>query len=69
MHVKEASLTLYDPTLRDTFNGETECGKGIWYVGIAKDLLPTSGCSILGIVLPSTDYDLIKLEIDRKVSL
>lgn len=67
IHMDETFLTLYDPTLRDTFNAETNCGVGPWYLGIAKDLSPTSGCSILGIKLPSTEFDLVNLEIDGKV--
>ncbi|KAK6634257.1 hypothetical protein RUM44_004868 [Polyplax serrata] len=66
IHMDETFLTLYDPTLRDTFNAETNCGVGPWYLGIAKDLSPTSGCSILGIKLPSTEFDLVNLEIDGK---
>lgn len=65
--VDRARLTIFDVTLRETFDSQKDCGLGPWTVGISKDLGPTRGCAMLGLLIPVTEYELIKLEIDNQV--
>lgn len=63
-----AKLALQDPTLKDGFAADDRCGLGPWTVGVVKDLGPTWGCALLGLAVPSTEFELVKLDMDNKVN-
>lgn len=67
--VTHAKVIVFDrPLLRElnsTQNGR--CGQaGAWEAGIEQDITWTNGCDALGIRLPHKEYELFKMEVDRK---
>lgn len=38
------------------------CGTQAWQLDVEQDITPTGGCSVLGLRLPFTEYDIVKVE-------
>lgn len=66
--IERATLTVLDPKMVNDARLIRHCGLGNWEVNVPKELSPTRGCINLGFVLPSMQYDVIKLEMDYKGS-
>ncbi|VEN47652.1 unnamed protein product [Callosobruchus maculatus] len=65
-HIEKATLTVLDQKMIYNMRLPGLCGQGTWQVGVAQDLSVTKGCPQLGIILPSVQYDIIKIEMDYK---
>ncbi|KAL1517791.1 hypothetical protein ABEB36_001515 [Hypothenemus hampei] len=64
--IKRATMTVQDAKMILDMQLEGHCGVGDWKVNVPKDLSITGGCYRLGIVLPSMQYDVVKVEMDFK---
>ncbi|XP_073968584.1 protein APCDD1-like isoform X2 [Rhodnius prolixus] len=64
--LERAFLTLFEKGLVESLQNDGNCGPpGVWQVGVARDLTPAGGCPALGIVVPTTEYELVRLEPDQ----
>ncbi|XP_073992936.1 protein APCDD1-like isoform X2 [Rhodnius prolixus] len=64
--VDRGFLTLHDKSLVTSLQKDKKCGPpGIWQLGIKRDLTPSKGCPPFGIVIPTTEYELVRLEVDQ----
>ncbi|KAJ3663253.1 hypothetical protein Zmor_007556 [Zophobas morio] len=66
--IERASLTALDQRVITEMRLPGFCGIGQWKVNVPKELATTKGCLYLGISIPSTRYDILKLEMDYKGS-
>lgn len=65
--VEHAALTVLDRGMADNLQGDRRCiAGGVWKVGVPRDLTPSRGCSPLGIIVPSTEYELVRVEMDAQ---
>lgn len=65
--VEHASLTVLDRGMVENLQGDRRCiPGGVWKVGVPRDLTPSRGCSPLGIIVPSTEYELVRIEMDAQ---
>lgn len=65
--VEHASLTVLDRGMAENLQGDRRCiPGGVWKVGVPRDLTPSRGCSPLGIIVPSTEYELVRVEMDAQ---
>ncbi|PSN52734.1 Protein APCDD1 [Blattella germanica] len=65
--VERASLTVLDRGMAENLQGDPRCiPGGLWKVGVPRDLTPSRGCAPLGIIVPSTEYELVRVEIDAQ---
>ncbi|XP_069701328.1 protein APCDD1-like [Periplaneta americana] len=65
--VEHASLTVLDRGMAENLQGDSRCiPGGVWKVGVARDLTPSRGCAPLGIIVPSTEYELVRVESDAQ---
>ncbi|KAF6203102.1 hypothetical protein GE061_003517 [Apolygus lucorum] len=63
--VQRAFLTVFDKGLVDNLQEDGKCGpKGTWQVAVTRDLTPSGGCPALGITLPTTEFELVRIEGD-----
>ncbi|XP_014253823.1 protein APCDD1-like [Cimex lectularius] len=63
--VERGFLTLHDKALVDSLQKDKKCGPpGAWQINVKRDLTPSKGCAPLGIVIPTTEYELVRLEVD-----
>ncbi|KAJ8967445.1 hypothetical protein NQ317_015256 [Molorchus minor] len=65
-HIEKASLTVLDQRMIYDMKLPGLCGKDKWEVNVPKELSSTNGCVQLGIILPSIQNDIVKLEMDYK---
>ncbi|CAH0382100.1 unnamed protein product [Bemisia tabaci] len=64
-HVQKAYIMLFDEGLVHTLQNDPRCGTpGTWRTGVMHDLAPSNGCVTVGIVVPTTVYELVRLEIN-----
>lgn len=66
--IERASLTLFDQDMLDELKESRSCGSGIWQLGIPRELSSTNGCLQLGILIPSIQYEIIRIDVDFKGS-
>ncbi|KDR20294.1 Protein APCDD1, partial [Zootermopsis nevadensis] len=65
--VEHASLTILDRGMAENLQGDSRCVPGgVWKVGVPRDLTPSRGCAPLGIIVPSTEYELVRVEMDAQ---
>jgi hypothetical protein len=65
--VEHASLTILDRGMVKDLQGDSRCiAGGVWKVGVPRDLTPSRGCAPLGIIVPSTEYELVRVEMDAQ---
>ncbi|XP_026205166.1 protein APCDD1-like [Anabas testudineus] len=67
--VTQVRVTAMEEPIAKLLNGARpgKCGQaGAWKVGVAQDLTPTDGCTVLGIKLPHKEYELFKTELDQR---
>ncbi|BET02996.1 Hypothetical protein NTJ_15814 [Nesidiocoris tenuis] len=57
------SLTAYERGVVASLEEDGRCGRN-WQVNVSKNLKPTKGCPALGIKIPTTEYELIRIEQD-----
>ncbi|KAJ9578438.1 hypothetical protein L9F63_005358 [Diploptera punctata] len=63
--VERASLTVLDRGMAANLQGDRRCvPDGIWKVGVRRDLTASRGCAPLGIIVPITEYELVRVEVD-----
>ncbi|CAA9993374.1 unnamed protein product, partial [Nesidiocoris tenuis] len=63
--VDKGFLTLHDKGLVASLQKDKRCGPpGEWQIGVKRDLTPSKGCPPLGIVIPTTEYELVRVEVD-----
>lgn len=63
--IEETLLTVFEPQMIEFLGGTaTNCGMGTWEINVTKELSQTGGCHQLGIVLPSVQRDVVKVEMD-----
>lgn len=67
-HIEKASLTVLDQRMIYDLRLPGMCGVDEWEVNVPKELSSTNGCIQLGIILPSIQYDIVKLEMDYRGS-
>lgn len=63
--LNEAKITPYDPVTTRILNTirNNQCGKdGTWQHGVEQSITESRGCSLLGISLPHTEYDLLMMD-------
>ncbi|XP_046685733.1 protein APCDD1-like [Homalodisca vitripennis] len=66
-HVEGASVILLDQGLRDSLQRSGGCGtEEEWKVGVPRDVTPWHGCSPLGLLVPSVQYELARVEISPR---
>lgn len=63
-HIERASITVFDQRMIENLEQDTDCGSGEWQLGIPREMSSTNGCPTLGLVVPSIEYELLKLEVD-----
>ncbi|KAF5273204.1 hypothetical protein FQA39_LY07535 [Lamprigera yunnana] len=59
--IEKALLTIHDQHMI-YYMPWGSCGKHLWKLGVSQELRYTNGCQQLGIVVPSTQYDIVKVE-------
>uniref|UniRef100_A0A1Y1L181 APCDD1 domain-containing protein n=1 Tax=Photinus pyralis TaxID=7054 RepID=A0A1Y1L181_PHOPY len=59
--IEKAPLVIYDQGLIEYMPWEN-CGKLRWKIGVGQELAETGGCEQLGIIIPSVQYDIVKME-------
>ncbi|KAK4876860.1 hypothetical protein RN001_009366 [Aquatica leii] len=59
--IEKATLTIYDQHMI-YYMPWSNCGKQMWKVGVSQELADTNGCQQLGIIIPSVQYDVVKVE-------
>jgi hypothetical protein len=65
--IEHASLTVFDRGLAQNLQVQGRCiATGVWKVGVPRDLTPSRGCPSLGIIVPSTEYELVRVEMDAQ---
>lgn len=63
-HVERASLTVFDLRMIENLKQDYDCGSGEWRLGVPREMSSTNGCPTLGLVVPSIEYELLRLEVD-----
>lgn len=63
-HLERASLTVFDPHMMQHLEKDPDCGLGGWKLGVPREMSSTHGCATLGLVVPSIEYELLKMELD-----
>lgn len=66
--IERASLTVFDREMLDELKHSRSCGSGLWQLGIPRELSSTNGCLQLGILIPSIQYEIIRIDMDFKGS-
>ena len=65
-----ASVTAENPNVVGQLRGSGSCGHSSrWSVGVSQDVTWTSGCPALGLVVPSMEHELVKLETRQSLML
>lgn len=64
LQIEKATLTLHSNRMIRNSKNYRNCGSEIWTKGIAQDISLTNGCVPLGIIVPSVQYDIIKIEMN-----
>ncbi|KAF7264180.1 hypothetical protein GWI33_000497 [Rhynchophorus ferrugineus] len=64
--LERASMTVIDKKIIYDMRPSKLCGLDDWEVDVPKELSTNGGCPQLGIVLPSVQRDILKLEMDYK---
>ncbi|XP_048525818.1 protein APCDD1-like [Dendroctonus ponderosae] len=62
--IERTMLTVFEQQMMDFIDGTAHCGVGEWKINVSKELSLTGGCNQLGIVLPSVQLDVVKVEMD-----
>ncbi|XP_060535417.1 protein APCDD1-like [Cylas formicarius] len=65
-HRERASLTVLDQRMIDEMRLPELCGDDEWQVDVPKEMASNGGCIQLGMMLPSTQRDIVKLEMDYR---
>ncbi|KAL3275704.1 hypothetical protein HHI36_020453 [Cryptolaemus montrouzieri] len=68
-HIEKASMTILDQRMTQDFHLPGVCGLDEWEVNVPKELSSTNGCLPLGIILPSVQMDIMKIEMSFKGAL
>nr|CAD7406626.1 unnamed protein product [Timema cristinae] len=58
--MEQASLTVLDSAMAKSLR----CGAEPWVSGVARDLSRSHGCSDLGILIPSVEYETVRVDVD-----
>lgn len=66
--IEKATLTALDYRVIKDMRLEGFCGIGEWKVKEPKELATTNGCISLGLIIPSIQFDIIKIEMDYEGS-
>lgn len=66
--IERASLTVFDRDMLDELKYSRSCGSGLWQLGIPRELSSTNGCLQLGILIPSIQYEIIRIDMDFRGS-
>lgn len=66
--IERASLTVFEKEMLDELKNSRSCGSGLWQLGIPRELSSTNGCLQLGILIPSIQYEIIKVDMDFRGS-
>lgn len=66
--IERASLTVFDRDMLDELKPSRSCGSGLWQLGIPRELSSTNGCLQLGILIPSIQYEIIRIDMDFRGS-
>nr|CAD7200597.1 unnamed protein product [Timema douglasi] len=58
--MEQASLTVLDSAMAKSLR----CGAEPWVSGVPRDLSRSHGCSDLGILIPSVEYETVRVDVD-----
>lgn len=62
--IERATITALDLSVVADMRLQNFCGIGVYIIGQPKELGPTNGCMCLGLVIPSEQLDIVKIEMD-----
>lgn len=62
--IEEASLSIYNRFMMHQMQSTQSCGTDLWRIGVPQQLSYSNGCLRLGLIIPSIQYDVMKVDID-----
>lgn len=66
--IERASLTLYSKRMVHEMRMFNSCGKSNWESGVPQELSSTNGCLQMGIIIPSVQHEIVKVEMNYEGS-
>lgn len=62
--IERASLTIFERDMLTELQHSRNCGSGIWQLAVPRELSSTNGCLQLGILIPSIQYEIVRIDVD-----
>lgn len=66
--IERASLTVFERDMLNELKHSRSCGSGLWQIGVPRELSSTNGCLQLGILIPSIQYEIVRIDMDFRGS-
>lgn len=66
--IERASLTVLEQSMLTDMVHNRNCGSGPWELGVPRELSSTNGCLQLGILIPSIQYEIVRIDVDIRGS-